>query len=229
MKVNPKKSKILPIAKKENNNNIQIYMEGTQMEVVTEYKYLGTIFTQNGKINQEVQHRIQLASMVHHQIRRTLIKKPEIEEKTKLQIYNTVFVPILTYGAESWPITSKIQSKLTAAEMRFLRDIKNKTKLDKIRNTTIREQLKQQDLLGMIEKKQLQWYGHVTRMENNRIPKQVHEARPIGNKSRGRPTQTYIQNIEQYSLKRNLTIAEITKTAKNRKEFKKLISKNNRT
>ena len=98
--------------------------------------------------------------------------------------------------------------------------------MDKIRNAKIRDELNQPDLLGMIERKQLQWYGHVTRMENHRIPKQVHEAKPIGNKSRGRPTHTYTQNKEQYSRDRNRTIAEITKLAKNRKEFKSFITDN---
>ena len=116
------------------------------------------------------------------------------------------------YGAESWPITSKIQSKITAVEMKFLRGVKNITKRDRIRNTSIREELKQPELFQNIEKKQLQWYGHVTRMEENRIPKRVHEARPFGN----RPQHTWIQKIELYCNKRNKTITEVNKIAKDR-------------
>ena len=155
----------------------------------------------------------------------TIIRKQEIQEKTKLQVFNTIYTPILTYGAESWPITSKIQSKITAAEMKFLRGVKNITKRDRIRSTSIREELKQPELFQNIEKKQLQWYGHVTRMEENRIPKRVHEARPIGNRPQGRPQHTWIQNIEQYCNKRSKTITVDNKIAKDRKQYKAFISK----
>ena len=81
--------------------------------------------------------------------------------------------------------------------MKFLRKINNKTKKDKIR-----EDLQQTPLMEKLETKQLQWYGHVLRMDNNRIPKQVQEARPTGNRSRGRPRHTRQQNIEGFTKKK---------------------------
>ena len=198
-------------------------MDGETMEVVEEYKYLGTIFTSNGKINQEIQNRIQQASTVYHAINKTIISKPEIQDKTKLQIYNSIYIPTLTYGAESWPLTTKNQSKITAAEMKFLRRIKNKTKRDRIRNTQIREELKQGPLLQRIHKKQLQWYGHITRMDKSRIPKQVHEAREWGQRTRGRPRQSWMNNINNFAQKKGKSLAEITRIAQNREAFKKLI------
>jgi hypothetical protein len=37
-----------------------------------------------------------------------------------------------------------------------------------------------------IETKQLQWYGHVQRMEEGRLPKEVMKWRPPGRRKRGR-------------------------------------------
>jgi hypothetical protein len=36
-------------------------------------------------------------------------------------------------------------------------------------------------------KTQLQWYGHVRRMEEGRLPKEVMKWRPPGRRKRGRP------------------------------------------
>lgn len=51
----------------------------------------------------------------------------------------TVFVSILTYGTESWVLTDRVKSKLTAMEMKILRKIEVVTILDKIRNEAIKE------------------------------------------------------------------------------------------
>jgi hypothetical protein len=42
-------------------------------------------------------------------------------------------------------------------------------------------------VLDDVKTKQLQWYGHVQRMEEGRLPKRVLEWRPSGRRKRGRP------------------------------------------
>jgi len=42
-------------------------------------------------------------------------------------------------------------------------------------------------LLDDIKTKKLQWYGHVHRMEEVRLPKEVMKWRPPGRRKRGRP------------------------------------------
>jgi hypothetical protein len=45
-------------------------------------------------------------------------------------------------------------------------------------------------LLDDIQTKQLQWYGHVQRMEEGRLPKKVVKWRPLGRRKQGRPKLT---------------------------------------
>jgi len=47
--------------------------------------------------------------------------KRELSKKAKLLVFGTVFVPILTYGHESWGMTDRIQSQVQASEIKFLR------------------------------------------------------------------------------------------------------------
>ena len=50
-------------------------------------------------------------------------------------------------------------------------------------------------LLDDIKTKQLQWYGHVQRMEDGRLPKRVMKWRPPGRRKRGRPKLTWAEGI----------------------------------
>jgi hypothetical protein len=46
------------------------------------------------------------------------------------------------------------------------------------------------DIIDIIEKKTLQWYGHVKRMPEERIPKLILEWVPAERRKRGRPRKT---------------------------------------
>jgi len=50
-------------------------------------------------------------------------------------------------------------------------------------------------LLDNIKTKQIQWYGHVQRMEDGRLPKEVMNWRPPGRRKRGRPKHTWAEGI----------------------------------
>jgi hypothetical protein len=50
-------------------------------------------------------------------------------------------------------------------------------------------------LLDDIKIKQLQWYGHVQRMEEKRLPKEEPEWRPSERRKQGRPKLTWAEGI----------------------------------
>ena len=51
-------------------------------------------------------------------------------------------------------------------------------------------------LLDDIKTKQLQWYGHVQRMEEGRLTKEVMKWRPPGGRKRGRLKLTWAEGIK---------------------------------
>ena len=59
-------------------------------------------------------------------------------------------------------------------------------------------------LLEDIKTKQLQWYGHVQRMEKRRLPKEVMKWRPPGRRERGRPKLTSTEGITGLMGKKGL-------------------------
>ena len=55
-----------------------------------------------------------------------------------------------------------------------------------------------------IEKSRLKWFGHVKRMEDGRIPKQMMDAKFEGKRARGRPRARWMDMIKTSIRRRNL-------------------------
>jgi hypothetical protein len=68
---------------------------------------------------------------------------------------------------------------------------------DEIRNIIIKQIMNvTRSILDDIKTKQLQWYGHVQRKEEGRLPKEVVKWRPLGRRKRGRPKLTWAEGIK---------------------------------
>ena len=81
-------------------------------------------------------------------------------------------------------MNEKGRSRVQAAEMRFLRRISGLILLGKIKSADIRESLNIESLLLRQERLPLHWYGHVTRMYQERTAKKLLYSTPIGRRSR---------------------------------------------
>ena len=99
-----------------------------------------------------------------------LLKEKSIPTKVKVIIYKTILRPVLTYGSEVWTLTTKLKSKIQAAEMRVLRLIKGITRRDRRRNVDVQRELGVESILIFVERNQLRWYGHMMRMDMERYP-----------------------------------------------------------
>lgn len=106
------------------------------------------------------------------------INKKEISRDTKLKIFKIIYRPILTFRCESWVLRVRQKSKIQETEMKYLRKVRGVTKKDR------RKDLNIQPTLEFIEERQLQWWGHLQRMKEERPVKRVCKAK-IEKKRRG--------------------------------------------
>jgi len=60
------------------------------------------------------------------------------------------------------------------------------------------------DNIDIMEKKRLQWYGHVKRMPEERIPKLIMEWIPQETRKRGRPRKTWMEGVQAAMTTRDL-------------------------
>ncbi|XP_030753973.1 uncharacterized protein LOC115880819 [Sitophilus oryzae] len=111
----------------------------------------------------------------------------------------------MLYGSKVWQLSEKHKKKLMSIEMDFWRRSARISRLDRIRNERIREKMKVEgNIVRDIQEKQLQWYGHVQRMADDRIPKQVLQWTPTDRRKRGRPKLSWNQGIDSAMSERNL-------------------------
>jgi hypothetical protein len=55
---------------------------------VKRFKYLGTIVTADGKIDEKVNHRVQKGNKIYYQLVHTIVGNKELKEDTKMRIWN---------------------------------------------------------------------------------------------------------------------------------------------
>ena len=56
----------------------------------------------------------------------------------------------------------------------------------------------------IIEKEGLQWYSHVKRMPEQRLPKLITEWIPIERRKKGRPKETWMEGVQEAMIVRRL-------------------------
>jgi hypothetical protein len=103
----------------------------------------------------------------------------DITKNRKLYIYQTIIQSILMYGAEVWQIPTREINKILSTEIDVLRRSARKSRMEKIKNEHIKEIMgvkEKPDIVDVIERKRLQWYGHIKRMQEERLTYLLHGA-----------------------------------------------------
>ena len=68
-------------------------------------------------------------------------------------------------------MTERVRSRIQAAERGFLRKVRSLSLLEKVKSIDICQSFNIEPLLLCIERSQMGWHGHVTRMSHERTAK----------------------------------------------------------
>ena len=127
----------------EQSTHAVITIRGEVLEVVSQFKYLGSMFTSDGMLNTEINHRVASASGAFARLQQAKIwSSKALSLSTKLQFLQTIVMTVLLYSGETWSLLDKHLHQLSVIHMRCLRRICGILLLDHITNSAILKRCK---------------------------------------------------------------------------------------
>ena len=77
----------------------------------------------------------------------------------------------LLYGSEAWTPYSRQERRLNAFHLRCLRRLLGITWQDRVTNIDVLAEAGMPSMFAILTQRRLRWLGHVTRMDEGRVPK----------------------------------------------------------
>jgi hypothetical protein len=90
------------------------------MENVTQFRYLGTTTTNQNMIEEEIKRRLNSGNACCHSVR-NLPSSRLLYKNIKMRLYETIIMPVVLYGCETWSLTVREEHRLRVFENRVLR------------------------------------------------------------------------------------------------------------
>ena len=153
-----------------------ITMDGNALKNVDTFKYLGSCINSAANLDDEVLCRISRASQAFGRLHTRVWHERGISIKTKLSIYQAVVLPSLLYGYETWTCYRWHIKKLDQFHLRCLHKVLRVSWKDHVPNQEILRRAELTGIEAMLNLAQLRWSGHVTRMDDSRLLKQLFHA-----------------------------------------------------
>ena len=119
--------------------------------------------------------------------------RPQTNNKTRIKLYNTLALPGLLYGSETWTIKASDARRITAAEMKYMRRTAGYTWTDYKTNAQIAKELKITPILDKLLEYKRSWIQHVNRVPRNRLPRVMKYYTPTGRRNHGRPLKIILE------------------------------------
>jgi len=195
-------------------------------EVVKDFVYLGCQMNSEGSnTSLEIKRRIVIANRCYFGLSKHMRSKT-LSRKTKITLYRTLIVPVLTYGAESWTISNYDENLIGSFERKILRKIFGPINVNGVwgqrHNRELYELYDETDLVTWIKIQRLRWLGHVVRMNDDAPARAVFDSNPEGRRRRGRPHLRWKDGVQSDVRMLNI-VGSWREAAQDRSQWRKAL------
>ena len=206
------------------DSSVLITAEGTNVEVVEDFFYLGSYLSRTGSCDKECMIRIGKAAYVKgRQV--NIWKSKNISLAVKIRRYESLVISTCCMVQNHGHYLSHKWKKLEAAHHKFRRRLLGITWRDKARNEDIRKKNGSRKLKDIIKERRLRWIGHVLRMENSRTVRQATQWALRGDKRKpGRPRKNWVDVIKREFKNTDLTWEEAEVLANDKAEWRRRVA-----
>ena len=222
MEIGPDKTKVMT----NNPNGFQreIKIKGQRLEDVENFTYLGAIISNEGS-KPEILSRIAQTTAALSRLK-IIWRDKNISLASKVKLMRTLILSIFLYACESLTLTAEIERRIQALEMRcymYRRLLKISYK-DHVTNEEVRNRIQNaigvhDDLLTMVKKRKLRWYGHISRSSG--MAKLILQGTVKGARRRGRQKKRWEDNIKEWT---GMGFGDSLRAAKDREGWKGIVA-----
>ena len=198
MEIGPDKTKMMT----NNLNGFQreIKIKGQRLEEVVNFKYLGAIISNEGS-KPEIFSRIAQTTAALSRLK-IIWRDKTTSLASKVKLVRTLILSTFLYACESWSLTAKFERRIQALEIRYYRRLLNISYKDHVTYEEVRSRIQNvigghDDLLTMVKKRKLRWYGHISRSAGT--AKTIMQGTVKGTIRRGRQKKRWEYNITEWT------------------------------
>jgi hypothetical protein len=147
----------------------------------------------------------------------------------KVEIYNTIILPVVLYGCETWSLTVREEHKLRVFENRVLRIFGPKRDRvtgwwRKLHNEELHNLYSSPNIIRIIKSRRMRWAGHVARMGEKKNVYRLLVGKPEAKRPLGRPRRRWMVNIKMDLLAIELSVVDWIDLAQDRYRWRVLVS-----
>ena len=198
MEISGGKTKVMTNKKGGFSKGVEV--QGTTLEEVKSFKYLGSIISDQGS-KPEIINRIAQAIAALSKLQ-VIWKDKNIALRSKIRLMRALVISIFLYACESWTLNKDLEKRIQAFEMRCFRKLLGITYRDRVTNEEVRSRIIQaagpyDELLSIVRRRKLKWFGHVTRGAS--LAKIVLQGTVPGGRGRGRPRRTWGADLRDWT------------------------------
>ena len=179
--------------------NIIVY--GTRLGVVDTFLYLGSFVSRDGALDTEIYSRISKGAVAFGKLEKRVWADRGITINTKINIYKTCVLTVILYAAETWTTYRRHIKLLEHFHLKCLRRIMNIKWQSSIPDTAVLEKAQCPNIESLIVSSQMRWTGHIVRMEDTRLPKQIFYGQLVNAKRPRHKPRKRFKDCLKYNLK----------------------------
>ena len=108
------------VSKERQPPTCNLICNGTGIEQVNSFNYLGSMLTSDGRCEKEIRRRIGMAKTSFNQMS-PVLKDRKLSIPLKVRLLKCFIWSVLLYGCESWTLSAALTRNIEATEMWFYR------------------------------------------------------------------------------------------------------------
>jgi hypothetical protein len=183
------------------HNNRPELRRTDRFEVADQYVYLGSLITNNGTTDLEIQRRCEMSKIAMKKLTK-IWRDNSISKQLKVRLVQCLVFPILMYGCEARTLKQNEKMKINTTEMGCWRKLLNIPWTAYRTNEVILKELKiKLRLSDEIQLRIIRYFGHIMRRELDNMDRLILQGKVEGTRLRGRSQMRWTDQITKSSGK----------------------------